>query len=121
VRSEAFADAGLTVRFIAAVRRHPGVSVPVAAAALAAGVGFSVSTYVYAAALAQSEDLHVPGRQPVTTSGCATSRIWGSWQARKAAERRTVQSTRRPDKEVRKSDVDVETPTPSGRPMARSG
>jgi hypothetical protein len=32
----------------------------VAAAALAAAVGFSVSTYVYAAALAQAEDLHVP-------------------------------------------------------------
>ena len=60
MRPEALADAGLSARLVAAVRRHPGVSVPVAAAALAAAVGFSVSTYVYAATLAQSEDLHVP-------------------------------------------------------------
>jgi hypothetical protein len=53
-------DAGLLAAFAAGARRHPGVSVPLCAAALVAGLGFSVSAYTFASMVAQSEELHVP-------------------------------------------------------------
>lgn len=53
-------EAGLLTAFAASVRRHPAVSVPLAAAALVAALGFSVSAYTFAATVAQAEDLHVP-------------------------------------------------------------
>jgi hypothetical protein len=50
----------MTTGLSAAMRRHPAIAVPLAAAALTAVLGFSVTAYIFAATVAQAEALHVP-------------------------------------------------------------